>query len=80
MAVNEERVFNVKVRTKENNTNANINVTNTATLTVGETKKDASTDIEILYSNIEIVKSVNKEEIRPGDTFTYTLTVANSGT
>lgn len=80
MAVNEERVFNVKVRTKENNTNANINVTNTATLTVGETKKDASTDIEILYSNIEIVKSVNKEEIRPGDTFTYTLTIANSGT
>lgn len=80
MEVDEEQNFYVQVRLKNESNRQNFNINNTATVTVGDIKKSDDAEIDILYSDIEITKKASKDQIRPGDTFTYTLTIKNNGT
>ena len=78
MQVDEEQIFYVRVRL--NSSNADYSITNTATVTVGDIRKSDDAQLEILYSDIDIAKTASETRIKPGDTFTYTITVSNRGT
>ena len=80
MNVDEEITYYVRVRVIPQENRDEFKITNTATVTVNDNRKSAEATVEIVYSDITIEKKANVTEIRPNDSFTYTLTIKNTGT
>lgn len=80
MDVDEEQTFYVKVKVISNENRQDFRINNTATVTVGDKEKSDDAEVEILYSEIDIVKEASVTQVKPGQEFTYTITVTNHGT
>ena len=80
MRVDEELTFYVLVKALENNDDIDLFTTNVATVEVGDNVLREDADVNILHSNINITKEASVREIKPGDSFTYTITITNDGT
>ena len=55
-------------------------IKNTATATINDKEKSSTATVVVLYSNITITKEASVKNVRPGDTFYYTITIENTGT
>ena len=79
MDVGETIELFVQVRVKEDYDRTDFTITNTATVTInGEEKSDDAT-VEILQPDLTITKEASVNVIKPGEEFSYTITVTNKG-
>ena len=79
MDVGETIELFVQVRVKEDFDRTDFTITNTATVTInGEEKSDDAT-VEILQPDLTITKEASVNTIKPGEEFSYTITVTNRG-
>ncbi len=79
MDVGETIELFVQVRVKEDFDRTDFTITNTATVTInGEEKSDDAT-VEILQPDLTITKEASVNVIKPGEEFSYTITVTNRG-
>ena len=79
MDVGETIELFVQVRVKEDFDRTNFTITNTATVTINEKEKSDDATVEILQPDLTITKEASVNVIKPGEEFSYTITVTNRG-
>ena len=79
MDVGETIELFVQVRVKEDFNRTNFAVTNTAIVTINDEEKSDDATVEILKPDLTITKEASVNVIKPGEEFSYTITVTNKG-
>lgn len=79
MDVGETIELFVQVRVKEDFNRTNFAVTNTAIVTINDEEKSDDAKVEILKPDLTITKEASVNVIKPGEEFSYTITVTNKG-
>ena len=79
MDVGETIELFVQVRVKEDFNRTNFAVTNTAIITINDEEKSDDATVEILKPDLTITKEASVNVIKPGEEFSYTITVTNKG-
>ena len=79
MDVGETIELFVQVRVKEDFNRTNFTVTNTAIVTINDEEKSDDATVEILKPDLTITKEASVNVIKPGEEFSYTITVTNKG-